>query len=399
VRLALRGAARNPGRSALGIALVAAATFLIVALSAFRIDPRGQLPDRASGNGGFALVAECDQPIYENLNLPEARKRLGLLPPAEQMLKESTVFALRVRPGDDASCRNLYRPQRPRVLGVPADLIARGGFAWADTAAQSPAERKNPWLLLDSDRRSPDGRPRVPVVVDKNTATYSLHLDRGVGDVYALPDGHGGTVELEVVGLLADSILQGDLIVSESSLVRLFPQVTGYQFFLIDTPRQHVGPLARSLEESLADHGLVAQTTGQRLAGFLAIQNTYLSAFQSLGGLGLLLGTFGLAAVQMRNVFERRRELALLRAVGFRRAALAGLILLEAALVLAGGLGAGILAALVAVLPHLVYGGAAIPWPSLAATLGLILAIGLAASTAAVRAAVASPLVQALRSE
>ena len=52
-RLALRNAARNPGRSTLTIGLVAAATFLIVAVSAFRLDPRGQTPALHSGNGGY----------------------------------------------------------------------------------------------------------------------------------------------------------------------------------------------------------------------------------------------------------------------------------------------------------------------------------------------------------
>ena len=39
------------------------------------------------------------------------------------------------------------------------------------------------------------------------------------------------------------------------------------------------------------------------------------------------MGTFGLAAVQLRSVLERRGELALLRAVGFRRRLLAALVL------------------------------------------------------------------------
>ena len=56
----------------------------------------------------------------------------------------------------------------------------------------------------------------------------------------------------------------------------------------------------------------------EQLAQFLAVQNTYLSTFQSLGALGLLLGTIGLAVVQLRSVLERRGELALMRAGGFR---------------------------------------------------------------------------------
>jgi ABC-type lipoprotein release transport system permease subunit len=398
LRLALRGAARNPARSGLSIGLVAAATFLIVALSAFRLDPRRDEPRADSGNGGFALIAHSDQPFYENLNLPAVRSRLGLAEPAERALSAARIYALRVRAGDDASCRNLYRPQQPRILGVPADFVARGGFAWAQTAARTPAEQHNPWLLLDTERRGPQGQARVPVVIDKNTAAYSLHLD-GVGAVYRIADGQGGQIEFEVVGLLDNSLLQGDLIVSERALVRCFPRITGYQAFLVECPPQESQEIGQSLELALGDYGLVVQTTGQRLAELLAVQNTYLSAFQSLGGLGLLLGTLGLAAVQLRGVLQRRRELALLRAAGFSRGLTARLILFEAGTVLVGGLGTGVAAALVAVLPQLIYGGAGIPWWSLAGTLATVLLVGLSVSGVAVRLALAGPLVPALRSQ
>ena len=143
--MALRNAARNPGRSTLTIGLVAAATFLIVAVSAFRLDPGQQTPALHSGNGGFALVAESDQPIFHNLNTPEGRKELGFSPEDEELLAGSTIVSLRVRAGDDASCLNLYRPQQPRVLGVPPTFIDRDGFAWAD----KPADAANPWELLE----------------------------------------------------------------------------------------------------------------------------------------------------------------------------------------------------------------------------------------------------------
>jgi len=143
----------------------------------------------------------------------------------------------------------------------------------------------------------------------------------------------------------------------------------------------------------------VTETTGERLARFLVVQNTYLGTFQSLGGLGLLLGTLGLAAVQSRNVLERRGELALLRATGFRRRVLAWLVMLENGLLLVAGLACGVVAAVVAVLPHLASGKAAIPWASLGATLLLVAAVGLVAGLGAVRAVLAAPLLAALRGE
>ena len=67
------------------------------------------------------------------------------------------------------------------------------------------------------------------------------------------------------------------------------------------------------------------------------MENTYLSTFQTLGGLGLLLGTVGLATVLLRNVLERRRELALLGAVGYRRRHFLLMVMAENALLLAAG--------------------------------------------------------------
>jgi len=390
LRLALGNAARHPGRSSLSVGLVATACFLITATSAFYVDPAGRQPRRESGDGGFALVAESDQPIYQSLDSPEGRRALGFSDEDEALLASCRVYALRVRSGDDASCLNLYQARRPRVLGVPEGLVARGGFAWA--AAAEPAE---PWKALD--QGGADGA--VPVVLDKNTANYALHLWGGLGESYTLPNAPDRDVPMTVVGLLDGFLLQGDLLISEKEFLAHFPDTSGYRLFLIEAPPAKTRAVAAALGRTLGDFGLAVETSGGRLAAFLAVQNTYLGTFRSLGGLGLLLGTFGLAAVQMRNVLERRRELALLGAVGLRARWIGGLVLAENAFLLVAGLGCGAAAALVALVPHLARGAASLPWVSLAATLGAVLLVGLAASLAAVRTAVGALPASALREE
>jgi len=400
-RLALRNAARNPERSSLTIALVAAACFLIVAVSAFHLDPALGVPDRQSGDGGFDLVAESVRPLHYDPGTPQGRFELGIGGEAAETLGACTILPLRLNAGDDASCLNLYQPMQPRVLGISEQMIERGGFAWAGIAEDAtPEEKANPWRLLRRKATTDeDGVLRIPVVLEKNTATYSLHLRGGVGSPYEIRDGHGRPLHLEVVGLLSGSIFQGALLVSEEALLEHFPDVNGYRFFLVDTPPSEAESAQRALESALGDFGLAAETSTRRLTRFFAVQNTYLSTFQSLGGLGLVLGTVGLAVVQLRNVLERRRELALLRAAGFRRAMLARMVLIENFVLLGVGLGCGVLAASLAVLPHLLNRAASIPFASLGATLGLVVSVGLVASLAAVRAAVAAPLLTALREE
>ncbi|HUY89762.1 MAG TPA: FtsX-like permease family protein [Pirellulales bacterium] len=399
VRLAVRNGARNPGRSTLTIGLVASASFLIIAISAFRLDPPESVRRRESGSGGFPLFAQSDLPIYRDLNGDEGREELDFSAADAKQLAGSEIISLRVKPGDDASCLNLYQPRQPRVLGVGAALVRRGGFEWGASAATTPAEQANPWLLLDKPAgASGDAADVVPVVMDANTATYSLHLG-GIGATYEIPDGRGGQLTLEIVGLLKNSLFQGDLLIGEQAFLAHFPETSGYRYFLIDAPENQQAAVETALENTLGDFGFDVEPSARRLSDLMAVQNTYLSTFQSLGGLGLLLGTFGLAVVQLRNVLERRGELALLRAAGFRRSMLAEIVMLENAWLLVGGLAVGVLAALVAIAPHLAGGAATIPWRSLAATLGVVLGVGLAAGLMAVRAALSTPLLPALRGD
>ncbi len=162
---------------------------------------------------------------------------------------------------------------------------------------------------------------------------------------------------------------------------------------------ERAAAVAKVLEDRLGDEGLDATDSRQVLAGYLAVQNTYLSTFQSLGALGLLLGTFGLATVQVRGVIERRGELALLRAAGFSRARLARMVLCEHAVLLLAGLVLGTVAALAAVVPHGALGNAQAPWGELTAWLAVVLAVGLASGWAALRAMARAPLIAALRGD
>jgi putative ABC transport system permease protein len=99
----------------------------------------------------------------------------------------------------------------------------------------------------------------------------------------------------------------------------------------------------------------------------------------------------------LRNVQERRGELGLLTAVGFRRRALHWLVLSEHGALLGAGLAVGLIAAAAAVMPSLLSPGAQIPYASLALTLAGILANGLLWTWLATRFALRGKLLDALR--
>ena len=377
-RLGVRNGARRPTRSLLTVALVASSTFIILSVESFRHDPTHGEPTFHSGDGGFRWMGESDVPTYH------------LSFGGEKGLPEISVFSLRVRPGEDASCLNLYRPSRPTLLGATDELIGRGGFAFQATLAESAAEVEHPWRLLDNERE--DGA--IPVFGDANSVNYILHL--GLGEHLEVTDERGENRRLVIAGLLSRSVFQSQLIMSERNFLDLFPSHSGFNFFMIETDSDAAG---QALEERFADQGFDATRTADRLAGYLVVENTYLSTFQALGGLGLLLGTLGLAVVMVRNVLERRAELALLQAVGFPARSISWLVLAENLFLLVFGVLIGVLTASLAVLPHFLSGLAEPPWLSVSVTLISIVLVGLLAGALSITVTLHAPLGPALRRE
>ncbi len=226
-------------------------------------------------------------------------------------------------------------------------------------------------------------RERVPVFADAETAQYILKLS--IGDTMTITDQRGRARKLKLVGTISHSVFQSELLMSEANFRELFPGIAGYGTLLVETPADKVTPVMQAINTELEPYAVSVDTTAARLEAFQQIQNTYLSTFRTLGSLGLALGTIGLAVVLIRNVIERRGELALLSAIGFVSGDRVKLILSENVLLLVMGLAIGTVCALLGIVPTLLTQKSGVAWGPLGMTLLGVLVLGLIASVLAVR--------------
>jgi ABC-type antimicrobial peptide transport system permease subunit len=389
--LGVRGCARQRKRSLATVALLASGSFLIVAVEANKQDARQDAGARSSGTGGFAFIGESAFPVMQDLNTKEGRDFFALNQP---VFDKTEVVPMRVRDGDDASCLNLNRALTPRLLGVKPELLdARHAFTFS--ALENKALAQRPWAALRPGAQSPPDE--VPAIGDE--ASIQWGLGKKIGDTLDYTDEHGKPFKVRIVGAVANSILQGSLLIDETEFVKRFPGESGYRMFLVDAPSGDKSAVAMLLTRALQDRGLELTPAADRLNAYNAVQNTYLNTFQMLGALGLLLGSAGLGVVVLRNVLERRGELAVLLAAGFRPRALRRLVLWEHAALQGLGLCLGMVAACLAVLPVLLSPGARISLAPLAAAMALVLASGLLWTYAAARVALRGDLIEALREE
>ncbi|WP_176159267.1 ABC transporter permease [Prosthecobacter debontii] len=373
-QIGLRNISRRPSRSLAVMGMMAGGIFLVTAVNAFRMSA-GDVDQPTSGTGGFALIGESSLPIYEDLNTQAGRDAFSL---DEEIMKGVAIVPFRVRMGDDASCLNLNRAQKPVLIGVdPAKLEGRFSFAG-----------KGGWESL---------KTPLEAIADQATAMWGLGL--GVGDALDYGDASGKDIQVKLAGMLAASVLQGKMIISEQAFLTTYPDAAGYRFFLIDAPAGKAEEVSAHLTRQLQPRGLALESAKARLETFMSVQNTYIGIFTVLGGLGVLLGTAGLGILVARHVLERRGELGLMQAVGFQAGSLRHLVLGEHVVLLIAGVILGVLSALLAVWPSLQQGGSSLPIGFLGSLIVGIVLFGVVICWIAVSSAVRGRLIDAIRRE
>jgi len=342
--LALKNAGRNKGRSLATVILLALGAFTIIITSANRKTFHSVGDMNSSGTGGYLFWAETTLPILYNLNTDEGKKSLGL--ENEETLKEVRFVQFHSLDGDDASCLNLNQVQNPRILGVnPVEFTKKQAFSFAKLL--KGISRNNTWQ--DLNRANDDNI--ILAIADQTVITWGLK--KSVGDTLIYLNEQGEKIKLVLIAGLNGSVFQGNILISDRLFSKHFPSASGSKIMLIDADKAKQNEILETLNANLTDYGIQISKASDRLKEFYSVTNTYLSVFMILGGLGVLIGTIGLGIILLRNILERKHELALLMAVGYKKTEVFKLVFIENLFLLVSGLIIGIVAAIIGVLPSL----------------------------------------------
>jgi len=390
VQLALKNAGRNKNRSLTTIVLLALGTFSIIITGANRKTFYGIENLRPSGTGGFQFWAETTLPIQYNLNTPSGRTKFGF--DNDDALADVDFIQIHSLAGDDASCLNLNQVQRPRILGIkPEAFDNRGAFSFISQI--DGISKEHTWLELK--RRFGDGI--VPAIADQTVITWGLK--KAVGDTLVYLNESGKRIKLLLIAGLDNSIFQGNLLMADSLFIQNFPSTSGSRIMLVDVPSAKQEQLLQLLSSSLTDYGIDITPTTTRLAEFNSVENTYLTVFMVLGGLGVIIGTFGLGVVLLRNTLERRSEIALMMAIGYRKKQIFKLIFIENLFLLVLGLLCGIASAFIGILPSILSPAFTMPGSFVSLLVAAVFVSGVVWIYFPTRNALKGNIIRALREE
>jgi len=146
----------------------------------------------------------------------------------------------------------------------------------------------------------------------------------------------GRSVRLTVIGILKDTapLEMVGISTSEETLAAAFPgriQPTIHYFGLAHGVDPEV--TAAELETAFLASGLEAESIQEVVDDAVAASLTFNRLIQGFMGLGLIVGVAALGVISARAVVERRQQIGVMRAIGFRRRMVQAAFLLESSFV------------------------------------------------------------------
>jgi ABC-type antimicrobial peptide transport system permease subunit len=357
-----------PGHALTPILFIASGIFAVFITGANRMNFDSSHIKPSGGTGGFLLWCDNTIPVMEDMTTRKGIESMGLDDPLLQDLK---FVQLKRYSGDDASCLNLNHVKVPPLLGADAsEFISRGAFSFAGTLEKD--EARNPWEFLSV----PAINNTIYGIADQTVLEWGLRVR--AGDTLTMRSESGQKLNIIIAGGLKSSVFQGYVLIGMENFRKYFPSVSGTSVFLVDGNKDLTKAYISTLNERLTNYGVRIEQTGERLAAFYEVTNTYLMVFGAFGALGMIVGIAGLGFVLLRNFNYRRKEFAVMMATGFTLRKIRNMILSDHMIIMLAGIASGFIPALLATYPSL-KSSPDIPWLYL---ISMIIAIAAAGSAA-----------------
>lgn len=152
----------------------------------------------------------------------------------------------------------------------------------------------------------------------------------------------GNQVDITVIGQLKDSAATfwPGIVLSKDLLLRVYPDSKGQEFFLALKPGTAAQTFANHTEATLIRAS--SDSLAKVIADNQAIQSGFLDMFQGFLALGLLVGIAALGVISFRAVVERRQQIGVLRAIGYKRSMVQLSFLMESGFIVTSGIVLGL---------------------------------------------------------
>jgi len=318
LKTAIKYSLKSKFRTAMTIAIFALIIFTITTMSMI-VGMLGTNIERQveKASGGYEILAFCNlhspiDDIEKELNDTELYQKIEKIAAPVSGIVGLNITATY---GDTA----YYR-----ILGVNDRFIEENEFEFSKLLSEYKsgsdawdAIRENRSLvLLDASILGNDYGPP--------TAFFQVDI----GETIELKDKDNNTVKKKIIGIIDTTFIQG--IISYEDYVKEEFGFTSSTYFLFSVNKgENVDYTAKEIERTFLKNGMQAFAIRTLVLESIKAMNQFFNLFNAFMGLGLIIGIAGLGIITIRSVHERRQEIGMMRAIGFKRRMVLSSFLIE----------------------------------------------------------------------
>jgi putative ABC transport system permease protein len=329
-------------RTAMTIAMFGLIIFIVVVFSIF-----GSIfnPDADGEKGGYDLVATSSMPVDDIYNITFSGDGTGAPQVSYATLMdriqdahgitEHYVYGDFIIDGDEVSP---YGTSYHGLLGIDEGFALHTEYGFTERSSDYETDREV-WKAVSED----------PNVCIMDRFTWGNYPDIEIGSSVAISDGSGmgGSRNYTLIGIADEFAFMG-MFVQKEGLRADFPHLLGDNLFLMtvkDGEDQH--KVAKDLEADLSAVGMNVFVFDDLIEDYNRTVDQVFSMFTMFMGLGLVVGVASLGVLAVRSVIERKQEIGIMRAIGYRKGMILGVFSTEMLFVtvvgILVGLGTGII--------------------------------------------------------
>lgn len=325
----------------------------------------GQVADTAAKEGDFEIL------MVSNDTNPPATDRITEVEGVEGVSALSTGFALFQPDGFDD-------PEPWQVSGIDESFV-EGGPPNVTEFSEDYDSEKEAWTAVVEDPT----KAIVPEFFLQEGGGPAGHVIELDDELVVIDPVTGERVERTIIGLNENDFAFSGVYVSKPSLKEAIGQRASTSRFYVESSEDPDGSaaVAKRLQGRFVKNGARAETFRSLIEEFARANLQFLRLMQGYLALGLLVGIAGLGVVMVRAVRERRREVGVLRSLGFAIKQVRRAFVLESGFVALEGILIGAVLAIITASQLVATGEFGedvkfiVPWGNLAVlTLGSLLA-------------------------
>jgi putative ABC transport system permease protein len=214
-----------------------------------------------------------------------------------------------------------------QLLGVSETFLSTNGFTLMERDDGFETDQ-DAWEALNEDSSV--------CIVDGSKLAYaedamsSDMVGAYVGGTITITDmgGQNRTRVLTVIGVMDQALFFQGIMMNKDVVKNEYGGVESLIIIEIGQGEK-TDTVAKAFEVHYLDHGLQTTDLPLTVNNLISAINNFMYLFEGFLGIGLLIGIAGIGIISYRNVIERRQQIGMLRAIGFKRRMIAWSFLIE----------------------------------------------------------------------